>query len=245
MKIARTTFGASDARLPLIAITAPGNAASAVVVHGFGGNKEELLGLSFRVAELGFDTYTMDLRGHGENANALDPAMLDDVEALIAHCRRAGAVAAVGHSLGGRLALLSSADYRVGISPALGKTFSGRTRDTVKRQRNHRVSEATDDAGFDIIDALPDVSALTARDLILYGSRDVPEIVVSCEALQRDGHHVVRVDDAFHGDIVVLAATFREIGRLLAGAGRAGGQDDATRAAAAKRRELLPPTRPA
>lgn len=245
MKIARTTFGASDARLPLIAITAPGNAASAVVVHGFGGNKEELLGLSFRIAELGFDTYTMDLRGHGENAGALDPAMLDDVEALIAHCRRAGAVAAVGHSLGGRLALLSSADYRVGISPALGKTFSGRTRDTVKRQRNHRVSEATDDAGFDIIDALPDVSALTARDLILYGSRDVPEIVVSCEALQRDGHHVVRVDDAFHGDIVVLAATFREIGRLLAGAGRAGGQDDATRAAAAKRRELLPPSRPA
>jgi pimeloyl-ACP methyl ester carboxylesterase len=245
VRIARTTFGADGARLPLVTISAPGNAASAVVIHGFGGNKEEQLGLSFRIAELGFDTYTMDLRGHGENASALDPAMFDDVEALIAHCRRAGEVAAVGHSLGGRLALLSSADYRVGISPALGKTFSGRTRDTVKRQRNHRVSEATEDAGFDIIDALPDVSALTARDLVLYGSRDVPEIVRSCEALQHDGQHVVRVDDAFHGDIFVLDATFQEIGRLLAGAGRVGGRRDAARAAAAKGRDLLPPPRPA
>jgi pimeloyl-ACP methyl ester carboxylesterase len=245
VRIARTTFGGGGARMPLVTISAPGNTVSAVVIHGFGGNKEEQLGLSFRIAELGFDTYTMDLRGHGENANALDPAMLDDVEALIAHCRRAGEVAAVGHSLGGRLALLSSAGYRVGISPALGKTFSGRTRDTVKRQRNHRVSEATEDAGFDIIDALPDVSALTARDLVLYGSRDVPEIVRSCEALQHDGRHVVRVDDAFHGDIFVLDATFQEIGRLLAGAGRVGGQQDATRAAAAKRRDLLPPPRPA
>jgi hypothetical protein len=245
VKIARSTFGAHGARMPLITISAPGNTASAVVVHGFGGNKEEQLGLSFRIAELGFDTYTVDLRGHGENVDALGPAMFDDVEALIAHCGRAGEVAAVGHSLGGRLALLSSADYRVGISPALGKTFSGRTRDTVKRQRNHRVNEASDDAGFEIIDALPDVGALTAGDLILYGSRDVPEIVRSCEALQHDGQHVVRVDDAFHGDIFVLDATFHEIGRLLAGAGRVGGQRDATRATAAERGDLLPPPQPA
>ena len=241
MRIARTTFGSRGVSMPLITISSPTGRASAIIIHGFGGNKEEQLGLSFRIAELGFDTCTMDLRGHGENVNPLDPAMLDDVNALIDRRRRGGEVVAVGHSLGGRLALLSSADYRIGISPALGKTFSGRTRATVNRQRNHRVIEATENASFDIIDALPDVETLTDRDLILYGSRDVPEIVRSCERLQNDGRNVVRVDDAFHGDIFVLDTTFREIGKLLVGAGRAGGQRDATRAAAAKRRDLQDP----
>ena len=89
---------------------------AAVVVHGYGGCKEEQLGLAFRVAESGLVTYSIDLRGHGQHPLKLDYNVQDDVELAIQHARRYGKVVAIGHSLGGRLSLMSSADFSIQIS---------------------------------------------------------------------------------------------------------------------------------
>ncbi len=98
----------------------PSNAKNAVVIaHGYGGCKEEPLGLAWRVAESGLAVCSIDLRGHGEHALPMDEHIQDDIEAAIEHCRSYGKVTAIGHSLGGRLALISSADHAIGISPAL------------------------------------------------------------------------------------------------------------------------------
>ncbi len=95
-----------------------------VVVHGHGGSKENTLGLAARLAEAGMAVLAPDLRGHGEHPGQLDEGVLGDVEAAISFARRYGLVAAIGKSLGGRLALMSTADVIVAISPAIPQRVS-------------------------------------------------------------------------------------------------------------------------
>src|SRR3989304_4910892 len=89
----------------------------AAVVHGYGGCKEQMLGISARLAEGGWATLALDLRGHGEHPAPLDEGVLQDLEAALHWLRRYERVVAVGHSLGGRLALISRAGLGVAISP--------------------------------------------------------------------------------------------------------------------------------
>src|SRR5712691_7256338 len=91
----------------------------AVVCHGYGGAKEQMLGVAASVAEKGMAALAIDLCGHGENTAPIGPGMGDEVEAALTYVRRFGRSAVVGHSLGGRLALMSSADVMVAMSPSV------------------------------------------------------------------------------------------------------------------------------
>jgi alpha-beta hydrolase superfamily lysophospholipase len=74
----------------------PSNSKGAVVeVHGYGGFKEETLGLAWRIAEKGFTTGVIDLRGHGEHLLDLDKNILSDLETAISHFRYYGKVTAL------------------------------------------------------------------------------------------------------------------------------------------------------
>ena len=91
----------------------------AVVCPGYGSSKEQMLGIATAVAEKGIAVLAVDLCGHGENMAPIGPAMRDEMEAAIAFVRRFGRTAVIGHSLGGRLALMSSADVMVAMSPSV------------------------------------------------------------------------------------------------------------------------------
>ncbi len=98
--------------------------AGAVLIHGYGGSKDSLLGLGLVLAEAGLVALCIDLPGHGEHPAPLSEGALAEVEAGLAYMRRYGRVGVVGHSLGGRLALHSSADAVVAVSPAVPKGVS-------------------------------------------------------------------------------------------------------------------------
>lgn len=100
-----------------------------VVVHGHGGSKEGSLGLAAHLADSRFAALAIDLRGHGEHPSPLGQGVLGDMEAATAFARRYGPVAVVGKSLGGCLALMSTADAVVAVSPAIptGVSPEGRT----------------------------------------------------------------------------------------------------------------------
>ena len=216
MEIVLDEFKSAEVSFPLIRISSAGNAFSAIVIHGFGGSKEEQLGLSFRIAELGLNVFTVDLRGHGQNSRVLDPGVVDDVAALVNSLKESGKVMTVGHSLGGRLSLLSNADFRVGISPALDTVFSDQTVTLITSLRGYRAVESEPGMNFEILKRLPPVDGLiTENDLVLYAERDVPEIVSHCQVLKGKGKNVVRIPGALHNDIFLLESTFREIERLL------------------------------
>ena len=135
MEIERELINGNGFEVPCITFK-PSNPIGAVVaVHGYGGLKEEMMGLACHMAEKGFAVGAIDLQGHGEHKLDLDEGVILDLETAISHFRLFGKVTAVGHSLGGRLSLISSADYAIGISPALDKTFSPQTMEFLETQR--------------------------------------------------------------------------------------------------------------
>jgi len=212
MNIDRQLIRIDMLRIPSIAIAPASPRAALLVVHGYGGCKEEQLGLAWRIAEIGFATYAIDLRGHGENELPLDGNVLEDVQTAVRHFRPFGDVVVIGHSLGARLGLLSDADYKIGISPALGREFSAQTQRLITEMRSHRVREVSPGINFDALNHLPVWKPVeTSNALLLYGSRDVPEIITSCEGAKRDGVDVVRIDHALHSDIFLNGET---IGRI-------------------------------
>jgi alpha-beta hydrolase superfamily lysophospholipase len=191
-------------------------AGSVVLVHGYGGCKEEELGLAWRIAETGLVVCAIDLCGHGENLSVLHKDMLEELEIAIEHCRQYGKVAAIGHSLGERLSLLSSADYAIGISPALNARYSDTTCDRLETIRSYRVRESSFNSFIKIMGQLPVWHPNTFQPtLIIFGTRDVPEIVQDCRKLQTQGFNVKEIDAAFHNDIYLHEETFRAINKQL------------------------------
>jgi len=181
-----------------------------IVVHNYGGSKEEMLGLALRIAKTGFTTGVIDLRGHGENSLLMDEKVLLDLETTLTFFKQFGKVTVVGHSLGGRLALISSADHAIAISPAISKKFSPKTQEMIRNLRDYRVKRSEIDL-FTIMGDIPQLEHDPENVLIVYGSRDVPEIISECEKLVTEGYEVFKVDNALHVDIYTLEPTFEAV----------------------------------
>lgn len=197
-------------------ITPDHSRGAALIVHGYGGSKEEQMGLAWRIAEAGITSIVLDLRGHGENHLPLDDGIFVDLEAAIEYGKRYGKVTTMGYSLGGRLALLSQSDYTIAISPALNQEYSETTQKILKNLRSYRVKENSSSKVFEILKNLPTWHPdKDHKPLVLYGTRDVPEIIEACRELKAMGVQVREIDNALHGDIFLLEATFRLIANQL------------------------------
>jgi dienelactone hydrolase len=156
-----------------------GTRAAVAVVHGYGGSKEQMLGLAARIAERGLAACAMDLRGHGEHPAPLGPGLPWDVEAVITWLRRFGRVGAIGHSLGGRLALMSSADAVAALSPALTDRPSEEGRTMLVRVGGTSVRSPAPDTILDVLQTFPPAPALDRPTLLVHGAGDIPPLVRS------------------------------------------------------------------
>ncbi|PWR72575.1 alpha/beta fold hydrolase [Methanospirillum lacunae] len=189
----------------------------AAVFHSYGGSKEEMLGLGYRVAENNLIACIVDFRGHGQNKTPLNTGISEDVDSVISYCRGFGKVTTIGHSLGGRLALLSDADYKIGISPSLDKKYSENTRNLLNAMRSYRVCPRDIDILFEIQDTLPtwNPESNSKDSLLIYGERDVEEIIKGCFTLQEQGVKTFKIPSALHPDIFLLEETFSIISRQI------------------------------
>lgn len=188
----------------------------AVVLHGYGGCKEEILGLAADVACRGFDTLAIDLRGHGASTEPFGRAILDDVVELVAgRKRRYRGIAAIGHSLGGRIALLSGADLAIAISPPLRQELSDSTRRTLKTLRGSRVDESGGEDPSTILTDLPTGIDRFCPFSLIWAESDFPEIREDCSRLVDDGHEGRMIGGAFHGDVHLHPRTFAIAGEIL------------------------------
>ncbi|MEN6348330.1 MAG: alpha/beta fold hydrolase [Syntrophomonas sp.] len=202
MNIQRLSLPAtSDHALALVEIKPLQPRGGIVVVHGYGGSKEEVMGFAWRIAEAGFAVCLVELSGHGENGMPLKNDWLLDINRAIAYCRGYGKVCAIGHSLGGRLALLSAADCAIGISPALATNMSKSTRILLRNYRSYRVNEESFEDFIQLFDALPAWEPSTYRpELIIYGNRDLPQVISDCHDAEAQGA-TVEIVQAMHNDI--------------------------------------------
>ncbi len=161
----------------------PGTSSAGVAIaHGYGGCKEQMLGLAARLAERDLCACVFDIRGHGEHPAPLGPAMLEDLEATLAFLRRFGRVAAVGHSLGGRLALMSSADIVAAISPALPQKPSEEGRAMLTGFGSTAVRAQGPGEILDLLRAMPPPRATSRPTLLLRAEGDIPSLIEAVQA---------------------------------------------------------------
>ena len=155
-----------------------------VVCPGYGGTKEQMLGVAAAIAEKGIAALTIDVCGHGENKTAIGPLMLEEVEAGLHYLHRFGRAAAVGISLGGRLALMSSADCMVAISPAVIAQISPQGKWMFENFPSPSVREPYSGYVMELLDALGPVPGHDRPCLLLYGERDLPTLLEGAAGLK-------------------------------------------------------------
>lgn len=212
MDIYRKVIENNGEKIPCIMIEPCNPIGAAVIIHGYGGCKEEQLGLAWRIAEIGLVTCVIDIRGHGQHALPLDKKVILDVNSAISYCRRYGKVVAVGHSLGGRLSMVSDADFSIGISPALVNIFGKRTCENLKILRKYRVRYCNSEDFLEVFKQLPMWEPSKDKPtLILCGSRDIPEIISVCNKISEKDIPVINIKDALHNDIYLNEFTYEKI----------------------------------
>ncbi len=148
-----------------------------VVLHGYGGAKEHMLGVAVAIAEKGAAALAIDLCGHGENKAPIGPGMRDEIEAAVARLRRFGPTGAIGHSLGGRLALMSSADVMVAMSPSVMVQMSPQGKWMFENLPSPAVREPYSGYVLELLDKLGPVPPHGRPCLLLYSERDIPGLL--------------------------------------------------------------------
>ena len=156
----------------------------ALVCPGYGATKEHVLGLAAALAEKGWAALAIDLCGHGENMATIGPGMREEVEAGLRYLRRFGCTAAIGFSLGGRLALMSSADYMVAISPAVVAEISPQGKWMFENFPSPAVREPYSGYVLDLLTALGPAPSHNRPCLLLYAERDIPAILDGAAGLK-------------------------------------------------------------
>jgi dienelactone hydrolase len=156
----------------------------AVVCHGYGASKEQMLGIGAAVAEKGTAALVIDLCGHGENMAPIGPGMRDELESAVAFVRRFGRTAAIGHSLGGRLALMSSADVMVAMSPSVMVQMSPQGKWMFENLPSPGVREPYSTYVLDLLESLGPVPSHRRPCLLLYSERDIQTLLDGAAALQ-------------------------------------------------------------
>ncbi len=181
-----TTLAAKDGhRIPAHLLAPDQVRGGAVLIPPYGGTKETMLGISVSLADAGIASLAIDLCGHGENGAPLGAGMRDEVEASIAWLRRFGPVAAAGNSLGGRLALMSSADCMVAISPSVMVKMSPQGKWMFENFPSPTVREPYSGYVLELLEALGPVPSHDRPCLLLYAERDIPAILEGAAGLKQ------------------------------------------------------------
>ena len=214
MEIRRRNYNINNVIIPSYE-TRNQNENLVIIIHGYGGNKEEIIGLSLAIANSKFDTITLDLRGHGESKEKYSKDIINDINCIInVEKKDYKNIITIGHSLGGRLALISNADIRIGISPALPMNYTEQTKNIIKNLRNYRVQINNPDDNFTILSILNEYKAdEKKKDFFIWCEKDVPEIKKHCLEIQSENSFVI--PEAFHNDVFINELTIRKIIEIL------------------------------
>src|SRR6266852_2582701 len=186
MKFRRITdlFALDGHNIPALLFAPDSPRGGVAVCPGYGGTKESMLAVAAAIAEKGLAVLVFDPCGHGENMTDIGPGMRDEQEAAVRYLRRFGSVAATGISLGGRLALMSSADCMAGISPAVVSQISPQGKWMFENFPSPSVREPYSGYVIELLDALGPVGGHDRPCLLLYAERDIPAILEGAAGLK-------------------------------------------------------------
>jgi pimeloyl-ACP methyl ester carboxylesterase len=157
---------------------------AAVLCHGYGGAKDEMLALALSVVEgAQCRALCIDLRGHGENLAPIGAGVLTDAQAALSYLSADGPVVAIGHSLGGRLALMVDADLAVAVSPAAVQEISPQGRWMFENFPSPLVREPYSGYVVELLGELDDIPPRARPCLLIHAARDIPNIIAGTKEL--------------------------------------------------------------
>lgn len=176
----------------------------ALLIHGYGGSKEEMLPLGFRLAAAGIGCLMTDLPGHGNSGGLFDHETA--TAALNAILKRHRFDVLVGHSVGALLA--AAADYpAVCLSPPLDVYFEGNIKELVTVLRARGVREKKYFAGLKDVIEKTRLDFGEKRICVIYGYGDLKTVKDFALRAKKAGIETLEVKDASHRDIVTSSAT--------------------------------------
>ncbi|HEY4686589.1 MAG TPA: alpha/beta hydrolase [Candidatus Subteraquimicrobiales bacterium] len=171
-----------------------------LVIHAYGSNKEEILGLAVGlVLRQDLKLLVFDLPGHGRNENLL--TLANCLQSL----KRAKALLNkptffVGHSLGGYLGLMAGLPLGVLISAPGKAIFESSRQDLLRTLRTKRVHESTPYAGLNEI--LATKVKPVSNMLLLRAENELKSVVDSMANWESLGFETKKVSGSNHLDIV-------------------------------------------
>ncbi len=181
-----------------------------LVVHGYGGNKEEMLGLAYHVVvQAGVCLRLFDLPGHAPDKNDL----LTRATAAVAVQKRLEGPRRpsffIGHSLGARLGLEAGLDTGVAISLPGPALFEGSRRDLLRTLRTRRVREPEPFSG--LTDILNGPLTPSRGTLLLYAADDIKSVSDAAGEWGGAIDRIEKIPGAGHLDIISHPQTWRTI----------------------------------
>jgi pimeloyl-ACP methyl ester carboxylesterase len=157
---------------------------AAAICHGYGSAKEEMFALALAVVEgAQCRALCIDLRGHGEHLAPIGVGVLTDVQAALRYLSGNGPIVAIGHSLGGRLALMADAELAVAVSPAVVQEISAQGRWMFENFPSPLVREPYSGYVVELLDRLGDVPPRAKPCLLVHAERDIPNIIAGTREL--------------------------------------------------------------
>lgn len=189
------------------------------VLHGYGGCKEEMLPLSIFLAGRGVPVLTIDLPGHGESGGLFDYTSAVRCIAYWREYMKNNFAAAIGHSIGGRLALSLEFPSNIAISPPLSATFTGGKTEMIRVLRPHRVRESAPFSGLaEILEILGEnlPADSNKKGLILFAQHDLPVVKRTAAAAPPDHYELKEIKHSHHHDILTSRQTLDDIWLWLA-----------------------------
>jgi len=185
----------------------------ALLFHGYGGCKEEMLKLGLALADFGIDSELYDLPGHGDRK---DYFSLKDVEEFLKGIKKEGSYfLGIGHSIGARLICEVPCRRYMLLSPPLDAKFEGSKKELLRNLRVRRVKEKKPFQGLEEILTTLKVPELTKGcAVVFYSFSDLKSVQMFVERV-KEKTQCICVKDSFHLDIVTSPEVTSFISELL------------------------------
>ncbi|MEW6171970.1 MAG: alpha/beta fold hydrolase [Bacillota bacterium] len=194
---------------PAYLLTPENEKGPAVILHGYGGVKEEVLGLGFALAGAGWKAYLPDLPGHGAHP---EPLSAKSVRKFVAALKTFAFRAAIGHSLGGRIAMALGTGRLCLLSVPLDARFDGRKSDLLRVLRARRVREAKPFNGLEEALAALNEPWPAPPVLLFHSFRDLPACLAAVARAREIGWETRSVNNVGHLDIVTAPEVIAAVG---------------------------------
>jgi len=172
----------------------------ALILHGYGGSKEEMLPLGLGLAKKEISSTIIDLPGHGMRDEfftfeAVQRSVALELKSMPDEC------VIIGHSLG---AIIASGEDRraVLISPPLQLYFEGAKRELLKVLRVRNVKEETYFSGLKSILRKIDFQLKNGSSYVVYGDNDLRTVIDYADKARDSGVETRVITDCNHLDIL-------------------------------------------